>query len=296
MPDRSSQRMTEDMAQADGDLEDLIGLGPINVRTDASQVAAFAQALGFPDTFKSVPLTFPIRWLSLPNVRGEALRRLKCDQTRIVHWFQSFDFLHPLERDRDYSLEIAARHTSSKPGDISLQSVIHDSAGNPLVRLNTGLRSLVIRTERTIPHRAPNITSEPVLRFEFGPIEISQTRRYAAASLDDNPIHTDIDVARANGLSNVIAHGMMVMGKFELAITGWRRDVQITRLSATFLQPLIAGRSIALTGRIVKLLQREGDEMSILRLVATTDQNEVVCIGEASVRAIAGRTGNRLAS
>jgi acyl dehydratase len=296
VPDRSSQQMMEDMAQADGDLEDLIELGPINVRTDASHVAAFAQALGFPDTFKSVPLTFPIRWLSLPNVRGEALRRLKYDQTTIVHWFQSFEFLRPLERDRDYSLEIAVRRNPSEPSDISLRNVIQDSAGNPLVRLDTGLRKLVLRSGQMTSPRTPVSASESVLRLDFGPVDIGQTRHYAAASLDDNPIHTDIDVARANGLPNVIGHGMMVMGKFELAITGWRRDVQITRLSATFLQPLIAGRSIALTGRIVKLLQREGDEMSILRLVATTDQNEVVCIGEASVRAIAGRTGNRLAS
>ena len=296
MPGRSSQRMTEEMAQADGDLEDLIKIGPVKVRTDAPHVAAFAQALGFPDTFRSVPLTFPIRWLSLPNVRGEALRRLRYDQAKIVHWFQSFEFLQALERDRDYSLEIAVRRNASKPGDISIRNVLRDSAGNPLVRLDTGLRALVLRSGQKTSLRAPESTGEPALRLEFGPIDISQTRRYAAASLDDNPIHIDIDVARAHGLPNVIAHGMMVMGKFELAITGWRRDVQITRLSATFLQPLIASRSVALTGRLVKSRQSEGDEVSVLRLVAATDRNEVVCIGDASVRAIGGGADNRLAS
>jgi acyl dehydratase len=288
--------MTEDMARADGDLEGLIELGPINVRTDAPHVAAFARALGYPDTFKSVPLTFPIRWLSLPNVRGEVLRRLNYDQITIVHWFQSFEFLQPLERDRDYSLETAVRRNSSKPGDISLRNVVRDSAGAPLVRLDTGLRALVLRSGQKTPPRAPGNAEDAVFRLDFGPIDIDQTRRYAAASLDDNPIHTDIEVARANGLPNVIAHGMMVMGKFELAITGWRSDAQISHLSATFLQPLIAGRSIALTGRIVKLPKSKVGEISILRLVATTDQNEVVCLSEASVRAIAGGADNRLAS
>jgi acyl dehydratase len=292
VPDRGCERMTEHIVPADEIGQELIRLGPIGVRTDAADVAAFAQALGFPDTFRSVPLTFPIRWLSLPDVRGEALRRMKYDETKIVHWSQSFDFLRPLERDRNYSLQLAAHCHPSRPDEILLRSVVRDSAGSALVRFDTGLRTLVIHPGRPTARRAKTAGNEPLLRLDFGPVDVSQMRRYAAASLDDNPIHTDVDVARANGLPNVIAHGMMVMGNFERAITGWRRDIQITRLNATFLQPLLAGRSMVLTGRIVKSMQDGNDELSIFRLVVTTDLEDVVCIGDATVRVSAGGTND----
>ena len=48
------------------------------------------------------------------------------------------------------------------------------------------------------------------------PLELEPIRRetlagFAAASGDPNPIHLDRDAARAAGLDDVIAHGMLVM-------------------------------------------------------------------------------------
>lgn len=48
----------------------------------------------------------------------------------------------------------------------------------------------------------PSYTSKPITR--------AQLARYAGASGDFNPLHTDETFARAIGLDSVIAHGMFI--------------------------------------------------------------------------------------
>ena len=236
--------MTTELATATEAVQQSIRLGPVAVRTDAADVAAFAQALGNPETFGPVPLTFPIRWLSLPEVRGRVLRWLGTEEGKIVHLSQSFDFVRPLELDRNYSLETEVHRNRSTADETILRSTVRDAAGHTVVLLDAVLRMLTIRPRRNAVVRPKDTASEPPVKLAIGPVDLAQTRRYAAASLDSNPLHTDIEAARAIGLQDIIAHGMMVMGQFERAIAGWRRDLRITRLNTMFLQPLPVGRPI----------------------------------------------------
>ena len=55
----------------------------------------------------------------------------------------------------------------------------------------------------------------------YPPVTKTQLVRYAGASGDFNPIHTDNEAARESGLKGVIAQGLMVMGFLGQAIVRW---------------------------------------------------------------------------
>ncbi len=49
--------------------------------------------------------------------------------------------------------------------------------------------------------------------LDLGPVTRAQLALFAGASGDHNPIHIDIDYARAVGQDDVFAHGMLVMAE-----------------------------------------------------------------------------------
>lgn len=87
---------------------------------------------------------------------------------------------------------------------------------------------------------------EPVAEFTHH-IDDDQTFRYAPASGDPMPIHTDEQVARDAGLPGIIAHGFCV-----LAFTAWGvlqeladGDVaRLRRLAVRFAKPVLPGQDI----------------------------------------------------
>ncbi len=77
-------------------------------------------------------------------------------------------------------------------------------------------------------------------------IDEDQTFRYAPASGDPMPIHTDEDTARAAGLPGIIAHGFCV-----LAFTSWALMQEtgtdtagVKRLAVRFSKPVLPGQEI----------------------------------------------------
>jgi acyl dehydratase/putative sterol carrier protein len=78
-----------------------------------------------------------------------------------------------------------------------------------------------------------------------------QSLRYAAASLDDNPIHTDAATARAAGLPGVILQGLCTMAMtgaaFARAAAG--NDARrLRRLSVRFARPVLNGATLTVSG------------------------------------------------
>jgi acyl dehydratase len=54
---------------------------------------------------------------------------------------------------------------------------------------------------------------------EFPPITRHRLALYCGASGDHNPIHVDLDFAKAAGFPDVFSHGMLVMGYLGQALT-----------------------------------------------------------------------------
>ena len=59
------------------------------------------------------------------------------------------------------------------------------------------------------------------IHLEADPISRTTLALYAGASGDHNPMHIDIDYAKAAGQSDVFAHGMLSMAFLGRAVTDW---------------------------------------------------------------------------
>jgi 3-hydroxybutyryl-CoA dehydratase len=113
----------------------------------------------------------------------------------------------------------------------------------------------------------------------FGPFGMPHLARYAEVSGDSNPIHLDEELAHKAGLAAPPVQGMLLMAAFEPALTAWRPDYVLQRLSAKFLRPVLAGESIIVSGRVGNVTEDTG--RATLRLMAHNERREIVVLGEA---------------
>lgn len=99
----------------------------------------------------------------------------------------------------------------------------------------------------------------------IGPLAIDPLTRttlalFAGGSGDHNPIHVDVDVARASGLDDVFAHGMLSMAYLGRLLTDAFGVHALTSFSTRFTAitpvgaaPLCTAQIVALEGSLVTL-------------------------------------------
>ncbi len=113
-------------------------LGTFPVEAGRAEVDAFRRATGC-DGADAVPLTFPMRWLTLPEIR-RALMKLVVESDLVpVHESQTFDYAKPLETGVSYRLEISG-HRASPPDRLIVDAVVLGSDDQVCARLETILR------------------------------------------------------------------------------------------------------------------------------------------------------------
>ena len=127
------------------------------------------------------------------------------------------------------------------------------------------------------------MTREALPELRLGPIGPDWIARYAAASLDDNPIHTSPEAAIAVGLDGPVVQGMLFMGQFERLIEGWRPGWRMVSLEAKFLRPVPVGEEVVITGRVLRS-EEDGSRLS-LRLSVRMQGGGLACIGDARIEA-----------
>ena len=115
-------------------------------------------------------------------------------------------------------------------------------------------------------------------------IDRAMLKAYADASGDQNPIHQNEDFAKAVGLPNVIAHGMLTMalvGKYVTDFAGGSQNVN--QFSGRFMKPVIvpADQKVDLTvsGNIVAV---DGNRIT-LELSATSAGVKVFAMSRAVI-------------
>lgn len=258
-------------------------VGPVAVRADPAEVEAFARALGLCATYGPVPLTFPMRWLGLPAIREPIARELEIAGKLLVHQSQSFAYTRPLDPDADYVISAEAHRDRS--GRIALRATLRDSSGEAVLISEAVVRVVTAAAGGAGPRRRSPFASGEIPTLRVGPIGPRHTERYAAASLDDNPLHSDDEAARAAGLAGPVVHGMMLVGQFERALIAWRADLRIGRCHATFLQPLPVGGATVLEGRVVHSVETGCDSQLVIRLAVQNEAGELLVVGEVEARA-----------
>src|SRR5208283_4251542 len=88
-------------------------------------------------------------------------------------------------------------------------------------------------------------------RVEKAPLTRTTLALFAGASGDHNPVHIDIDAARAAGLPDVIGHGMLSMAYLAQALTAWVPQSAIRAYSARFVAPTHVGDALTCTGTVM---------------------------------------------
>ena len=111
--------------------------------------------------------------------------------------------------------------------------------------------------------------------------------RYAGASGDFNVIHWNERVARAVGLPDVIAQGMLTMAQAARAVTGWTGDPgAVESYSVRFSRPVVVpdddtGATLVVSGVVEDKL--EGSRV-VVGLTATVGESKVLSAAKAVVR------------
>lgn len=122
-------------------------------------------------------------------------------------------------------------------------------------------------------------TSLPAL--QVGPISRLDLALYAGASGDHNPIHVDIDFARAAGATDVFAHGMLSMAYLGRLLTEWAPQQSLRRFDVRFLAVTQVLDCITCSGSVVELLELEGERCARVELSTTGQDGQQKILGEA---------------
>ncbi|MEL6977149.1 MAG: MaoC family dehydratase [Pseudomonadota bacterium] len=126
----------------------------------------------------------------------------------------------------------------------------------------------------------PGATLPPL---NVGPITRADLALYAGASGDHNPIHIDIDFAKAAGLPDVIAHGMLSMAFLARLVTNWAPQPALRALSTRFTAMTQVGAEIKCEGRVTERFEADGETRLRLALTAKDQSGAVTLDGEAVI-------------
>ena len=108
---------------------------------------------------------------------------------------------------------------------------------------------------------------------------------YAGASGDHNPMHIDIDFARAAGMPDVFAHGMLSMAWLGRLLTEWAPQGDLREWSVRFAAITHVGERIVCTGRVTEKLVRDGEPLVRVAVATANEAGAIKLTGEALIAA-----------
>jgi acyl dehydratase len=117
----------------------------------------------------------------------------------------------------------------------------------------------------------------------LAPINRTTLALFCGASGDHNPIHIDLDFARRAGMPDVFAHGMLSMAYLARLLTAWVDQRQLRQFSARFAGITHLGHQITCSGRVVELLEVDGEQRARVEVQTVNQHGEVKILGEAQI-------------
>ncbi len=121
----------------------------------------------------------------------------------------------------------------------------------------------------------PAFTTEPVSRLTLA--------LYCGASGDHNPMHVDIDYARAGGSPDVFAHGMLSMAYLGRLLTNWVPQQQLREYGVRFVAITQVGEAITCSGVVTELFELGGERRARLSLQTINQHGQVKLTGDAVI-------------
>ncbi len=117
----------------------------------------------------------------------------------------------------------------------------------------------------------------------FPPITRHTLALYCGASGDHNPIHVDIDFAKAAGFPDVFAHGMLVMAYLGQALTDAVPPSRLRNFSTRFVAITQLGAKLTCEGTVTELFAEAGERRARLALTTRDERGEVKLDGSAVI-------------
>ena len=121
----------------------------------------------------------------------------------------------------------------------------------------------------------PSFTTPPVSRLTLA--------LYCGASGDHNPMHVDIDYAKAGGSPDVFAHGMLSMGYLGRLLTNWVPQTRIRGYGVRFVAITQVGEAITCSGTVTEVFEEAGERRARLALQTVNQHGQVKLTGDAVV-------------
>lgn len=210
---------------------------------------------------------------------------LGVDLLKLVHGEQDMRFHRPLE-PQDLAgarAEIASIEDKSSGQLLTIRQwivcegeVVAEATSGLFIRAGSPKSDAENeKRKKSKPPTSQNTDDRAIIFEQSQHVAADQPLRFAEASGDHNPIHTDPEVAKAAGLPSVILHGMCTMAFAQKAIVDQACEGdcrRLERLKVRFSTPVLPGQTV--TTRVWK----EGDKagVSLLGFDAIDDDGRVV--------------------
>jgi acyl dehydratase len=121
------------------------------------------------------------------------------------------------------------------------------------------------------------------------PVSHLQLVRYAGASGDFNPLHTDPKIGELVGIGGIIAHGMLIMGFVGQMLSDYVGPTALRKFDVRFKGMTRLDDVITCSGTITEKYEA-GDEARIAGKVQAADQNGEVKVAGTFVAALPRRS------
>ena len=138
-------------------------------------------------------------------------------------------------------------------------------------------------TTRTIPAFDSVQVGDHLPGFETPPLTRLTLALYCGASGDHNPIHVDTDFAKAAGMPDVIAHGMLSMAWLARVLTDFVPQTALREYGVRFAAMTQVGERIRCAATVAEKFERNGERCVRLELVTTNQDGQIKLSGEAVV-------------
>ena len=137
--------------------------------------------------------------------------------------------------------------------------------------------------------RDTDVRSGDVLTaLEKGPISKLMLLKYAGASGDYSLHHIDVETARAQGLKNVVAHGLLTAAFLGQLVTDWAGPESMRRLQVRYAALVYLEDVLTCKGVVKHIGLAENDRvLATLDVWAENQNGERVTYGEAEAYLVA---------
>jgi acyl dehydratase len=177
---------------------------------------------------------------------------LQADLLRLVHGEQDMEFTNPIRPGDTItsSAKIISIETKASGETMTIELNASNQTGNRVNKtlfsafIRGGRNRGAVRAESGVAMEAPRGEPEFTVAQK---IDDDQTYRYAEASGDRNPIHTDASIAKMAGLPGIIVHGLCTMAftsKVAIDKLCSGDPTRLKRLRVRFSRPVLPGQTI----------------------------------------------------